>query len=232
MGTKVIGAGNTERFEYWLNSFKFNKATIETALAVKELDSLMAIAASNTDQQKSFVEDEVIPKRIALAKSWTKMTNLMLAKFTTTGELGNLANLEMHSMKKLEYLNGHDAEIEKISGKALPEEARLAKEYQGADRILVFTNPSLLQKEDAFHVRVRVLSNTSEIQAKMYWRNFGEEKYHEIPLDHMARNVFEVKRPVSEFGDDFEYYFSVMADEKSLTYPATAENINCSVIIL
>jgi hypothetical protein len=167
-----------------------------------------------------------------VARQWAEMVKLMLAKFTTNGELGNLANLEMHSKKRLGYLNQHDAAIEKLLGKPLPAEARLSMEYPGEDRVLVFTNPSMLQQQDEFHVRVRVLSNASEIQGTMLWRKLGEQQYQEIPLTHMARNVFEIQMPVAEFEGDFEYYFEVKADEKSLVYPATAREINCSVVVM
>jgi len=229
----VKGAGNQERFSYWLNSFKFNKATIETAMTYKALDSLIKVVRTMSNEDKTeFVSSLVLTKRIELARKWTNMTGLMLGKFTTNGELGNLANLEMHSLKRLGYLTGFDDEIERLLGEELPTEAQLSTEYPGDDRVLVFTNPSMLQKEDDFHVRVRVLSNAKNIKGKMKWRRLGEDAYQEIPLKHLARNVFEVKMPVKNFGDDFEYYFEVSVGETSVVYPVTAKKINCSVVVM
>jgi hypothetical protein len=229
---QVHGAGNKERFKYWINSFKFNRATVATALAIKQLDSLMKVANGMENTNSAFAENEILSKRMDVARQWAEMVKLMLAKFTTNGELGNLANLEMHSKKRLGYLNQHDAAIEKLLGKPLPAEARLSMEYPGEDRVLVFTNPSMLQQQDEFHARIRVLSNASKIQGTMLWRKLGEQQYQEIPLTHMARNVFEIQMPVAEFEGDFEYYFEVKADEKSLVYPATAREINCSVVVM
>jgi len=230
---ELRGAGNEERFHYWLSSLKFNKATVETALCYKELDSLVKrSAAMSASDQQIFATEHILPKRIELANKWTNMVNLMLSKFTTNGELGNLANLEMHSMKKLGYLFGLDGKIEELLGKDLPSETQLSMEYLGKDRVLVFTNPSLLQSDDDFHVRVRVLSNAPDIQGKMLWRKLGKGQYHEIPLKHLARNVFEINVPVADFGADFEYYFQVEAGGKSLVYPATANDINCSVVVM
>jgi len=209
------------------------EATVETALCYKELDSLVKrSAAMSASDQQIFATEHILPKRIELANKWTNMVNLMLSKFTTNGELGNLANLEMHSMKKLGYLFGLDGKIEELLGKDLPSETQLSMEYLGKDRVLVFTNPSLLQSDDDFHVRVRVLSNAPDIQGKMLWRKLGKGQYHEIPLKHLARNVFEINVPVADFRADFEYYFQVEAGGKSLVYPATANDINCSVVVM
>lgn len=231
---KIEGAGNKERFDYWLNSFKFNKAIISTGLSYKELDSLVKNieTASDAETKHFMVKNEVLPKRMELAKNWESMINILLSKLSTNGELGNLANLEMHSNKKFGYLNRFDSQIEKLLGEPLPAEALLSHDYQGEDRVLVFTNPSALQKDDNFHIRVRALSNATKIDGKLMWCKLGEKTYQEIPLTHMARNVFEVDIPVSSFGDDFEYYVEMHADEKELVYPATAKKINCSVVLL
>ena len=232
LGKSINGPGNQERFDYWLNSFKFNKATVETALVYQELDSLVQQAGQKpNEEKKEFAVQQLIPKRIELAEKWTSMMNLLLAKLSTNGELGNLVNLEMHSKKRLGYLEGLDHKIESLTGEVLSEESQLSMAFQGKERLLVFTNPSALQKEDHFHIRVRVLSNASKIQGKLMWRKLGETDYLEIPLTHMARNVFEINVPVSTFGDDFEYYVEVECDENPLTYPATAKAINCSVVV-
>ena len=232
LGSAIKGAGNQERFDYWMNSFKFNRATVETALAYKELDSLVKLVEQKpAEDQKQFVQKEVLPKRIELAEKWTQMTNLLLAKLSDNGELGNLANLEMHSKNKLGLLDGLDSKIETLFGEALPEAAHLSKAFQGKEKVMVFTNPSALQKNDNFHIRIRVLSNAEKIQGKLMWRKLGETPYKEIPLTHMARNVFEVNVPVSTFNDDFEYYVEVKAGENPLIYPATARDINCTVVV-
>jgi len=113
----------------------------------------------------------------------------------------------------------------------LPPEANLPNEYPGIDRLIVATNPSALKKDDTFHVRVRILSNEENLSGILYWKLIGGTDYKEIPLKHLARNVFEVESPVAFFGDDFEYYIEVKTGEKSLVYPATAKDINQSVVI-
>ena len=47
-----------------------------------------------------------------------------------------------------------------------------------------------------------------------------------------SNKFVEVKVPVAEFGDDFECYFEVTEDEKSLFYPATAREFHCSLVVM
>lgn len=230
---QITGAGNLERFDYWVNSFKFNKAIVETGMAWRQLDSLMNLVTKETaaETQKKLIAESVLPIRLDLAKKWSESITLLMARMTTNGELGTLANLELHNLKRLGYLDSWDDTIEAIMGGALPLEANLSKEYPGKDRLIVTTNPSTLKTNDTFHLRIRVLSNEENLGGSLYWKKFGETQYAEIPLKHLARNVFEVESPVSVFGDDFEYYIEVKAGEKALVYPATAKEINLSVLV-
>ena len=47
----------------------------------------------------------------------------------------------------------------------------------------------------------------------------------------MDRNVIEFGVSVSTFTDDFEYYVEETAGENEWFYPATAKEINCSVVV-
>ena len=115
-----------------------------------------------------------------------------------------------------------DETILVISKDATSLEHLAARKYQCENRILVFTDPSALQKTDNFQIKVLLFPNTIEIRGKLIWRHLGESSYNEIPLTHMSRNVFEMKVPVSTFDVDFEYHLEVIACEKELNYPVTA----------
>ena len=43
--------------------------------------------------------------------------------------------------------------------------------------------------------------------------------------------VDEVDVSVSNFADDFDYYIEMQSDVKAFTYPTTAKEINCSVVV-
>jgi hypothetical protein len=230
---KISGAGNLERFDYWLNSFKFNKASLETALVQKNFDALVdRIEAETSVSKQKELAEKALQLRIELAGNWEKMTLVLLSKISTNGELGTLANLEMHNMRKLGYLTGHDQFLISMLGRELPAEAFPSMNYPGESRIIVTTDQGILEKGEDFRLRVRVLSQTGEISGMINWKPLGAGKYQKNALKRMDRNVFEATIPGSVISEDFEYYISVNTGEGQIVYPATAKNINKTVVIL
>ena len=231
--SRISGHGNTERFEYWLNAFRFNRAILEVAALQKELDLVIEEihSTNNLDLQKELAGKNALPLRIQLASKWTEMTRILLAKISTNGEMGTLANLELHNLRRNKYLTGHDGFLLGL-GVQLPAEAFPPKEYAGKTRVIVTTRPSIIGKEDDLYLRVRVLSEASDISGQLMWRTLGKGPFNAVHLRHMARNVFEVRIPADEINEDFEYYILVDAGGDIIPYPATAKQINLSVVLL
>ena len=230
---RIVGAGNIERFDYWLNNFRFNQAMTDVALCIKRIDQAMEVAKSAGDNnaQKAAITSKVLPLRLELISKWENMTRILLSKLTTNGEMGVLANLEMHNRKKLNLINKHDDFILEL-GIELPEKAKLSKNYEGPTRVIVTTSQSLLEAGTDFYIRVRVLSESHNISGSMMWRTLGEQKYKNIEMKQMTRNVFEIVVPASELIDDFEYYIEVSDGENNIGYPATYGDINQTVVLL
>ncbi len=230
--SEISGAGNLERFDYWLNSFRFNKACLETALVQKKFNVLIdqIKAEASVPNQKELAE-KALQLRIELAGKWVKMTLILLSKISTNGELGNLANLEMHNMRGLGYLTGHDQFLSSSLGRELPAEAFPSMDYPGKSRMIVATDQGIVEKGEDFRLRIRVLSQPGEISGTMNWRPLGAGKYKENALKRLDRNVFEATIPASEISEDFEYYISVHAGKEELIYPVTAKSINKTVVI-
>ena len=233
ISTSITGPGNLERFEYWLNSLKFNKAILETALELKKLLLAVDSIKKEPDQAKKsrMAAETALPIRLELAKKWLKMTEVLLAKISTTGEMGMLANLEMHSGRKNQYLTGQDKFLQEF-GMTVPAEALPGKEYTGKTRVIVPTDESILSKGKDFYLRVRVLSSAKNISGKLLWRNLGNGKFKVIWLKRMDRNVFEVDIPASELNADFEYYLEVSAGNELIKFPATTPEINRTVVLM
>jgi hypothetical protein len=229
----IPGAGNRERFEYWLNSLKFNKSLIETALAAKELqvaiDEIKKEKDKNIRQQMAI--DKALPIRLELGEKWKQTIKILLSKITTTGEMGMLANLEMHNYMHNQAITGQDKYL-KEWGVNLPSAAYPTGEYTGKTRIIVPTDESILTKGKDFNLRVRVLSAENEISGKLKWKKLGPFEYKEIALKKMNRNVFEVQIPASEITDDFEYCVEVLAGKELVTFPVTSPGINRTVVLM
>ena len=229
----IPGAGNHERYEYWLNSMKFNKSLIETALAAKELQLAVDEIKKEKDktEKQHMAIDKALPLRLELAEKWKQTMKLLLSKVSTTGEMGMLANLEMHNFRHNQTITRYDKFLKEL-GVDLPAEAFPSKEYIGKTRVIVPTDESILSKGKDFYLRVRVLSSESVISGKLKWKNFGTFEYKEIVLKKMDRNVFEVNIPASEINDDFEYCIEVTAGKELVIFPVTSPGINRTVVLM
>ena len=86
---KIEGPGNLERFDYWLNTYRYMATLAEARCLRGELDK--AVAA------KDFTR--ALQVRTSLARAWESMIALQIAATDTPGELGTLANLEQHSRR-------------------------------------------------------------------------------------------------------------------------------------
>jgi len=231
---EISGAGNLERFDYWLNVLRFNKAVLETTISQLMLNHAVDSIRREHDEGKrtEIAKTLALPLRIELSGKWQKMNSLLLAFVSTNGELGTIANLEMHNMRKNGNLTGHDEYLKEIIKSDLPEKTMLSKKYSGATRIVVVTNQSVLQKGEDFYLRIRVLSESDNISGKIFYMKLGDKNYSAEDLKLISSHVFEVKLTSAKIPDDFEYYLQVSDGKRKALYPATAGSINSSVIIL
>jgi len=232
--SKVSGTGNLERFDYWLNVLKFNKAVLETALLQVELNLSVDNMKKVADEVKrlEIAKTTALPKRIELAAKWYHMNNILLSFVTTNGELGTIANLEMHNIRKNGNLTGNDEYLKSVLKSALPENAIIPTGYSGVTRVIVTTNQSILQNGEDFYLRIRVLSETDNLSGLLYYRPLGTKKYISAELKLIGSHVFDIRLPSEMIPDDFEYYIEVSDKREEVLYPATAGMINIPVIIL
>ncbi|HAH22572.1 MAG TPA: hypothetical protein DCL77_02200 [Prolixibacteraceae bacterium] len=229
----VMGAGNKERFEYWLTNLKYNRSLLETALVYKKLLMSIEDIKKENDQAKKqqMANDIALPLRLELKGRWEQTIELLLAKASTTGEMGMIANLEMHNYQHNQILTGQDKFLQDL-GVNLPEKAFPGKEYLGKTRVIVPTDESILTKGMDFYLRVRILSPEKQVSGKLVWRSFGNGKFNSIELKRMDRNVFEVTIPAAQINDDFEYYIEVSAGGEVVKYPVTTPDINRTVVLM
>ncbi len=224
----INGAGNSERFNYWLNVFKFNKAVLETTKAQIELNNIIDSMKNEASPGviARIATERALPKRIELAQRWQHMNEILLSFVSTTGELGTIANLEMHSIRDLGCLTGHDEYLERVLKTGLPEAAIVQKDYTGRMRIIVTSNISLLNRGEDFNLRVRVLSSSDNISGKLYYRLLGTRNYKTTDFKKLGAHVFAVTIPSRLLTGDFEYYIETRSGTENAVFPATAKKIN------
>ena len=232
---RVKGAGDRARFDYWLNTFRYLRALDEAACARGALDVAMEPVKAEPDatRKKELARTGALPARVRLARAWETMMTWLLAVTDTPGELGTIANLELATRGKLEFVEGHDKALADALGEpALPATANISSRYQGEPRLIVPTQRSVVAKGETPTLKVMVLDNEDPAEAALCWRMLGAGEFRSLPLRHQARGVYQVTLPAVT-AEGAECYVRVKtAAGKPLVWPATAPDMNFTILQL
>lgn len=231
---KITGKSNAERFNYWLNTFRYARATSELGNTFYEIDSLMSVIINDKEKEsKRIITGEVKPLRIRANEEWKAMVTLLLAAVQSKGEMGTIANLQQHNMDYLDLLTQYDAEIQTISGETIPESAMPDQMYSGPDRLIVPTRRGMLEKEEDFRLKVIFLANAAIEEVILHWRFLGEKKFYDKPFNMDIPNHGSLLLGHNTFkGRDFEYYITAKFENGVLLrYPEAKPGSTRSVIV-
>ena len=225
---KVKGAGNLERFDYWLNFFQYQRAFGQFACALGETERLL-VRLEKTGQSHASFADQFIGQRMKLMEVINETLGYLLAYASTPGDLGTIANWEQHLLTY--NVAGQTTRIEKLIGRKLPPEALPSKETLNIRKIMVPTVRTHLTRGENLTVRL-ILYGFSPDGVKLRYRQMGEKKYLEVPFVHVDRGVYRAEVPAGLLTDDFEYHIRVReARGKTEYWPATAPGMNQIVLI-
>lgn len=231
----IKGAGNRERFDYWLHTFEAARAMARVGWRRGLWDAaIKAVEAASDAARKRELAAQALALRIELAQDWARLMSLQVAATDTSGELGTLANLEQHSRGWLRLLDAHDDILQKALGAPLPPTVLPDQNYIGPARIIVPTARGLAAPSESLTLKIILLSAGQTLpRGTLFWRPLGAGQFRAIPLTHLARRVFRVTLPpLAAQQNAIEYY--VRADYEggaTLVYPATAPALNQSVVI-
>jgi len=231
---KVKGAGNLERFDYWLNNFRYLRAIGRVNCTWARFNAAMkkVKAGKDGDAQKRLAREIALPIRKKLVAQVADVHRYLLATVTTTGEMGTVANWQQHLIPTL--LTQPGKELAKILGQNLPEDAIPTKQYNGPTRIIVPTVRSSLLTDEDLKLKIIILARNRPKDAALFWRPMGKSRFNKINLKHVARGVYSVQIPANHIkAEDLEYYIKVSsADGREIIFPATAPEINQTVVIM
>ena len=88
-----------------------------------------------------------------------------------------------------------------------------------------------MEVDEKLTISIIILDKEAPRSAALNWRPMGAGEYQKINLDHQARAVYSVTLP-SASEDDIEFYIEAeMADGKKLYWPATAPELNQTVVV-
>lgn len=228
---KVSGAGQLERFDYWLHTFAFLRATAEMRCRWHEFNTALERAQAEQDaaKQQRIAREEALPRRETLIRAVMNVYEHLLAVASTSGELGTVCNLEQHTFPGM--IDTPGAALAALLGE-LPESAQLPRQYGGEPRLVVLTRRTSLEPGEALQVKAVMLDRAPALAATLYWRPLGEGKFQAIPMTGAGRNALAARLDATQIAaSGIEYYIEAQAaDQTRVRWPATAPALNQTVI--
>jgi hypothetical protein len=229
----VKGLGNMERFDYWLNSFRYLRGMARVNCLWGEFNTTMDKTRNEKDPTvlKERTRELVLPARIRLVQEVRETYGFLLALVSNSGEMGTVANWEQHIFPELLIKPGQ--ELEKLFGEPLPEDAWPTGRYEGPTRIFVPTIRTTISAEESLTLKVNVLSQKPPSQMNLYWRTVGDKGFSRVPVGHIARGLYSARvPPVASSNKAIEYYVEAVTQQgKPVLFPVTAPEICQTVVI-
>jgi hypothetical protein len=226
---KIEGKGCRERFLYWLASFEYMREVAHLDGLLAQFTQAMEKARAEKDPQAraDVARATALPVRIEMAASLRKIFDGLLQTVSTTGELGTIANWEQHILPGAWDKPG--ADLEKLIGEDLKNEAFLSKVYLGSPRIIVPALRGSLDEGEKLVLKVMILSKGQPASAELFWRPLGTGRFSAVPLRKLDRAVYTVEVPSNNA--DIEFYIEAKVDDQDVFFPATAPELNQTVIV-
>ncbi|GAF86304.1 unnamed protein product, partial [marine sediment metagenome] len=175
---QVKGAGNLERFDYWLNNFRYLRAVGQVNCTWAKFNAGMKKVKDqkNPDDQKRLARQLALPLRRELVAQVADVHRYLLATVTTNGAMGNVANWQQHIMPTL--LTEPGQELANILGEDLPANAIPSKHYDGPLRMIVPTVRTSLSASEDLKLKVIILTQNQPEDAALYWRAMGKGNFN------------------------------------------------------
>jgi hypothetical protein len=197
--SKIKGLGNLDRFDYWLNSFRYMKAISLTECAWAEYNTAIQTVSKETNvkERQTMAEQIALPLRIQLVENATEMMTYLLQTITSTGELGTVMNVLSHSL--VHAIDEPAAQLESYLQHPLPAEALPPQQYKGPCRLVVTTVRTMVKKSEMLQIKVAVLSQNPVLHVVVSIRPIKgtDSDFKQFSLIRLSndRNVFETHLP-------------------------------------
>ncbi|HHI68098.1 MAG TPA: hypothetical protein ENJ97_02100 [Planctomycetes bacterium] len=228
--SRIRGAGNLARFDYWLNMFRYLRTMGRIGCERGALDKVMKKIRKSKDPalRKELAKRKALPLRLRLARSWEELVGRALSWVSTKGGMGTVANLEEHvrrGNRSAHFLDLYDKELEKILGAPLPAEVHPTTAYLGKPRLFVPTHPSLVEKGRRLTLQAIFLDKKPPREILLHWRPMGEGPYRSAPMAHAGRGVYKAALPPAQV-EGIEYYLTATTSKgATLHWPPTAPSL-------
>lgn len=224
----ISGNGNLERFDFWLNKFKYLKAFGQLGCTLGEYNKAAKELEVLKDQdKKNFAGEKLIP---LVKKEITELREIhkyLILSLTTWGSIGNLDNWQQHNIPG--QILPQISRIVKITGDSLWVDGLFPDNIPEVTEIIVPSPQTMIQKGIDYTVKV-ICYNIRPEKAIIYWRPLGRNKYRQAALKKVSETYWTATIPSQSITGDFEYYIRI-EDNKEHYFPASAPSINQTVAL-
>jgi len=230
---EIKGAGNLERFDYWLDNFRYLKAMGKVSCTLGRLKTVMEKINKEEDVgiKKQLAEEKAVVILRQMVDEFEQMHRYLFATVKTNGSLGVVANVQQHEMDLA--FDKYQQEVKKILGESY-REIELPKAYCGSSAYLIVpTVRTVLTAGELLNLKVIVLDDSKAHDVAVYWRPMGKGKFNKVVCNHINRGVYKVTLPKQAAAQGLEYYIKAVTDKGDvLKFPASAPSINQTVVIM
>jgi len=231
---QIKGAGNLERFDYWLNTFRYHRMLVKVRCTLGRLDKAFKQAAAETlpAARKQVAATAALPIYRELVREYGGLVLLCMESATTHGGIAAVINLMANEPFWIAAMDVPGKRLVSLLGEALPADALPPKHSGGTARIIMPTVRSVLASGEGLSLKV-ILLNAGDPpgDVTLCWRPLGEGEYARKAFHHAARTTFAAELTAGEInGRDIEYFVTAKtAEGKELLEPVTAPTINRTV---
>ncbi|MFN8207539.1 MAG: hypothetical protein U0T82_09050 [Bacteroidales bacterium] len=233
LSERITGAGARERYSYWLNTFRYARSLAQMGCLLGSIDRQVTLLGKEAalEDQRQLIRENILPLRDSIYTIWGHTMDLLLSIAGTSGEMGTIANLEMHNLGQMKLLTKYDQAIDSLMGEVQTLPA-MEKAYRGDPRIIVPVRRSLLSAGEPFRLKIMLLGVDENSVPVLYWRKLGKDQYKERALVKTSRGVWQLVLSPEEYGNkDFEYHIEVDITGDALVYPVTSPDQDATVVI-
>ncbi len=231
---RVRGAGSLERFDYWLNTFRYFRQQALVQCLYSDFVRTMARVEKEPDasRRSALAEREALPLLRRIVEEYGRMYGHRLDAVTTHGGIMTIVNMEQCRGWWKAVIDDTRTRLETALGHPVPDDAKPTRAYRGDMRVIVPTVRSCGYAGESLRLRVIVLSQRPPRRAVLHVRPLGStEAFETTPLVHVARGVWRVDLPPLGVDRGLEYHIEAVAEDGGSTYfPPTAPDVGQTVI--
>lgn len=227
---RIKGAGNLERFDYWIHQIRATRARARTWVLAERLTAKLAEANAVEDpkDRSRFAREHVLPLRLAVARSHEETIAAFMHGAKSPGEPGVIAHIEYGVRDRL--VSSHDTAIKEMLGEPLPPEAAVSTAYRGMPQIFVSARRTQMIANEPQEIRAFVVSGPRCTGVSLHWRVMGSGAFKTVAATSRARQAYRVNLP-AQGRRTVEYYLEALLENgQRVQWPTTAPAINQTVI--